>query len=168
MNIAAYWFLVHSSVANLCILTWDRYTAIVLPLKNITFIVVRRAGRMILLAWLIPLLIDIALPLFLGMFVSSSPTLSKVLRLTVGSITSRCSGKWARTHQNRTRETAEIEPSLILCLRFWHIVFSSPYLCWCPYSSRSSQAITAEFCNGVSQEGTLTGALTTGSSPWKT
>ena len=36
----------------------------------------------------------------------------------VGSITSRCSGKWARTHprlfgedQDRTRETAEIEPT---------------------------------------------------------
>ena len=30
-------------------------------------------------------------------------------RSRVGSITSRCSGKWART-QDRTRETAEIEP----------------------------------------------------------
>ena len=29
----------------------------------------------------------------------------------VGSITSRCSGKWAHTHSDRTRETAEIEPT---------------------------------------------------------
>ena len=32
--------------------------------------------------------------------------------LLVGSITSRCSGKWART-QDRTRETAEIEPTYL-------------------------------------------------------
>ena len=44
----------------------------------------------------------------------------KDARFWVGSITSRCSGKWARTHplfsggiKDRTRETAEIEP------RFW-------------------------------------------------
>ena len=38
--------------------------------------------------------------------------------LLVGSITSRCSGKWARTHppmriKDRTRETTEIEPRLL-------------------------------------------------------
>ena len=34
---------------------------------------------------------------------------------SLGSITSRCSGKWARTHppKDRTRETAEIEPSFL-------------------------------------------------------
>ena len=78
--IAAYWFLVHSSVTNLCILTWDRYTAIVHPLRYITSIIMRRPGKIILLAWLIPLLIS--LYLFLGMFADSSPTVSKVLRLT--------------------------------------------------------------------------------------
>ena len=78
--ITAYWFLVHSSVANLCILTWDRYTAIVHPLRYITSIIMRRAGKIILFAWLIPLLISLFL--FLGMFTGSSPTVSKVLRLT--------------------------------------------------------------------------------------
>ena len=81
MNVFAYWFLVHSSVANLCILTWDRYTAIVHPLTYITSIFLRRAGRIILLAWLIPLLVS--LYLFLGMLFSNpASTLSKVLPLT--------------------------------------------------------------------------------------
>ena len=77
---AAYWFLVHSSVANLCVLTWDRYTAIVHPLKYITSITVRRPGRVILFAWAIPLLI--LLYLSLGMYATSSLTVLKVLRLT--------------------------------------------------------------------------------------
>ena len=52
---------------------------------------------------------------------SSSPIPYIYIHLTLGSITSRCSGKWARTHppegalslgriKDRTRETAEIEP----------------------------------------------------------
>ena len=77
---AAYWFLVHSSVANLCILTWDRYTAIVHPFKYITSITVRRPGRVILFAWAIPLLISLYLSL--GMYATSSLTVLKVLRLT--------------------------------------------------------------------------------------
>lgn len=77
---AAYWFLVHSSVANLCILTWDRYTAILHPLRYNTSIILRRPGRIILLAWLIPLLIS--LYLVLGMFAANSDTVLKVLRLT--------------------------------------------------------------------------------------
>ena len=77
---AAYWFLVHSSVANLCILTWDRCAAILHPLRYNTFIILRRPGRVILLAWLIPLLIS--LYLVLGMFAATSDTVLKVLRLT--------------------------------------------------------------------------------------
>ena len=78
--IAAYWFLVHSSVVNLCILTWDRYKAIVHPLNYITSITVRRPGRIILFAWAIPLLISLYLSL--GMYATSSLTVLKVLRLT--------------------------------------------------------------------------------------
>ena len=80
LHMAAYWFLAHSSVANLCILTWDRYQAIVHPLKYITSITATHPGRMILLAWVIPLLIS--LYLVLGMYASNSPTIWKVLRLT--------------------------------------------------------------------------------------
>ena len=57
LDAVLYWFLVHSSVANLCILTWDRYAAILYPLRYNTFIILRRPGRIILLARLIPLLI---------------------------------------------------------------------------------------------------------------
>ena len=78
--VAAYWFLVHSSVANLCILTWDRYEAILHPLRYNTSIILRRPGRIILLAWLIPLLIS--LYLVLGMFAATSDNVLKVLRLT--------------------------------------------------------------------------------------
>ena len=80
LDAVLYWFLVHSSVANLCILTWDRYTAILHPLRYNTSIILRRPGRIILLAWLIPLLIS--LYLVLGMFAANSDTVLKVLRLT--------------------------------------------------------------------------------------
>ena len=80
LDAVLYWFLVHSSVANLCILTWDRYTAILHPLRYNTSIILRRPGRIILLAWLIPLLIS--LYLVLGMFAATSDTGLKVLRLT--------------------------------------------------------------------------------------
>ena len=39
---AFYWFVVHSSVTNLCSSAWDRYTAIVHPLRYITSMTVRR------------------------------------------------------------------------------------------------------------------------------
>ena len=77
---AAYWFFVHSSVANLCILTWDRYEAILHPLRYNNSMILRRPGRIILLAWLIPLLIS--LYLVFGMFAANSDTVLKVLRLT--------------------------------------------------------------------------------------
>ena len=77
---AAYWFFVNSSIANLCILTWNRYTSIVHPFKYISSMTARHPGRVILLAWLIPLMISPSL--VLGMHVTSSPTALKVLRLT--------------------------------------------------------------------------------------
>ena len=80
LDAVLYWFLVHSSVANLCILTWDRYRAILHPLRYNTSIILRRPGRIILLAWLIPLLIS--LYLVLGMFAANSDTVLKVLRQT--------------------------------------------------------------------------------------
>ena len=77
---AFYWFFVHSSVTNLCSLTWNRYTAIVHPLKYITSVSARRPGTVILLAWLIPL--AISLSLVIGMYATNSDTAWKVLRLT--------------------------------------------------------------------------------------
>ena len=56
----------------------DRCAAILHPLRYNTFINLRRPGRVILLAWLIPLLIS--LYLVLGMFPAN--TVLKVLRLT--------------------------------------------------------------------------------------
>ena len=73
-------FVVHSSVANLCILTWDRCEAILHPLRYNNSMILRSPGRIILLAWLIPLLIS--LYLVLGMFAANSVTVLKVLRLT--------------------------------------------------------------------------------------
>ena len=77
---AFHWFFLHSSVANLCVLTWDRYTAIVHPLKYITYMTARRPGRVIMVAWFIPL--AISLYLIIGMYVTDSHTVWKVLRLT--------------------------------------------------------------------------------------
>ena len=80
VHMGAFWFFVHSSVTNLCILTWDRYTAIVHPFKYITSIPARHPKRIILIAWLIPLMIS--LTLVLGMYATSSLTVMKFLRLT--------------------------------------------------------------------------------------
>ena len=77
---AFFWFLLHSSVTNLCTLTWDRYTAIVHPLKYNTSMTVRRPGRVILIAWLIPL--AISLSYFVGLCASASNTVHSILQLT--------------------------------------------------------------------------------------
>ena len=77
---AFFWFFLHSSVANLCTFTRDRYIAIVHPLKYNTSMTVRRPGMVILITWLIPF--AISLSLFVGMYVTNSTTAWKVLRLT--------------------------------------------------------------------------------------
>lgn len=77
---ASFWFFTHSSVTNLCTLTWDRYIAIVHPFKYITCMTARRPGIAIALAWSIPLAISLSLAL--GMYATSSPTAWKILRLT--------------------------------------------------------------------------------------
>ena len=77
---AVHWFFIHSSVTNLCTLTWDRYTAIVHPFKYITCMTARHPGTVISIAWLIPLLISLSL--VLGMYATNSHTAWKILRLT--------------------------------------------------------------------------------------
>ena len=77
---AFYWFFLHSSATNLCVLTWDRYTAIVHPFKYITSMTARRTGIVIFLSWFIPLVIS--LYLILGMYATDSLTAWKILRLT--------------------------------------------------------------------------------------
>ena len=80
LYMAFFWFILHSSVTNLCTLTWDRYIAIVHPLKYNTSMTERRPGMVILIAWLIPF--AISLSLFVGMYATNSRTAWKVLRLT--------------------------------------------------------------------------------------
>ena len=78
--IAFFWFFLHSSVTNLCSLTWDRYIAIVHPFKYNISMTERRPGIVILIAWLIAF--AISLSLFVGMYATTSKTALKVLRLT--------------------------------------------------------------------------------------
>ena len=78
---AFFWFFLHSSVSNLCTLTWDRYVAIVHPLKYNTALTKRRPGLVILTAWLIAF--AISLSLLVGRYVTNPNTVSrKVLQLT--------------------------------------------------------------------------------------
>ena len=77
---AFFWFLLHSSVTNLCSLTWDRYIAIVHPLIYNTSMTERRPGLVILTSWFISF--AISLSLFVGMYATTSKTALKVLRLT--------------------------------------------------------------------------------------
>ena len=74
-----HWFFLHSSVANLCTLTWDRYVAIVYPFKYQSSISVRRPSLLILSAWVICVLISLFL--LVGMYATPSETAHKVLRL---------------------------------------------------------------------------------------
>ena len=78
--IAFFWFFLHSSVTNLCSLTWDRYIAIVHPFRYNNAMTERRPGIVILIAWLIPFVISLSL--LMGMYATTSKTALKVLRLT--------------------------------------------------------------------------------------
>ena len=49
-------FLLAASATNLCLMTLDRYIAIVKPLKYVTFMTTRRVVLLISIAWLAPLL----------------------------------------------------------------------------------------------------------------
>ncbi|XP_078342453.1 trace amine-associated receptor 8b-like [Oculina patagonica] len=80
VHMAFFWFFIHSSVTNLCVLTWDRYIAIVHPFKYNTATTRRRPGMVILITWLVPF--AISLTLFVGMYATESETALKVLRLT--------------------------------------------------------------------------------------
>jgi len=77
---AFFWFFLHSSVTNLCALTWDRYIAIVHPLKYNTSMTERRPGMVVLLAWSIPF--AISLSLLVGNYATTSKTAENVLQLT--------------------------------------------------------------------------------------
>lgn len=77
--VALFWFFLHSSVTNLCTLTWDRYVAIVHPFKYNNSMTKRRPAVVILIAWLIPF--AISLLLLIGMYATTSKTALKVLRL---------------------------------------------------------------------------------------
>ena len=77
---AFFWFFLHSSVTNLCTLTWDRYIAIVHPFRYHNSMTKRRPRIVILTAWLIPL--AIALSLLVGIYATESKTVLKLLRAT--------------------------------------------------------------------------------------
>ena len=77
--VALFWFFLHSSVTNLCALTWDRYIAIVHPFKYNNSMTKRRPAMVILIAWSIPF--AISLSLLVGMYATTSKTALKVLRL---------------------------------------------------------------------------------------
>ncbi|XP_078342795.1 histamine H2 receptor-like [Oculina patagonica] len=79
LYVAFYWFFLHCSVTNLCVLTWDRYIAIVHPLRYNTSITKRRPGMVILTAWLI--LFAISLSLLVGMYATNSNTARNALFL---------------------------------------------------------------------------------------
>ena len=76
---AFFWFFLHSSVTNLCALTWNHYIAIVHPLRYNTSITERRPGMVILVAWLIPFVISLSL--LVGKYATNSDIALKVLQL---------------------------------------------------------------------------------------
>ena len=77
---AFFWFFLHSSVTNLCTLTWDRYIAIVHPLNYNTSMTERRPGMVVSLAWSIPF--AISLTLLVGKYATTSNTAQNIIQLT--------------------------------------------------------------------------------------
>ncbi|XP_078364415.1 adenosine receptor A2a-like [Oculina patagonica] len=77
--VACYWFFLHCSVTNLCLLTWDRYIAIVYPFRYNTSVTKRRPEMVILTARLIPF--AISLTLLVGMYATNSITAQTAFRL---------------------------------------------------------------------------------------
>ena len=82
--VALFWFFLHSSVTNLCLLTQDRYNAIVNPIRYNTSMTERRPGVVILIAWLIPTAISVSL--LVGTYATNSIPALIVLRLTCISV----------------------------------------------------------------------------------
>ena len=78
--IAVFWFFLHSSVINLCTLTWDRYIAIVHPYRYNNSMTKRRPVLVIVIAWLISF--AISLSLLVGIYATESKTVLKILRVT--------------------------------------------------------------------------------------
>ncbi|KAL9988597.1 hypothetical protein ACROYT_G003059 [Oculina patagonica] len=81
---AFFWFLLHSSVTSLCVLTWDRYIAIVHPFKYNTSMTKRRPGMVILAAWLIAF--STLLLLFVETYAVESKTVQKIVRIASVSV----------------------------------------------------------------------------------
>ena len=79
LYVAFFWFFLHSSVANLCTLNWDRYIAIVHPFQYNNSMTKRRPGMVIFIACLIPFVISLSL--LVGMYATTSKTALKVLRI---------------------------------------------------------------------------------------
>ena len=80
VHVAFFWFSLHSSVTNICALTWDRYNAIVHPFRNMASRTEKRTGMVILAAWLIAFVISLSL--LVGMYATESKTVLIVLRIT--------------------------------------------------------------------------------------
>lgn len=65
-------FLGHASAANLCVMTADRYMAITLPLKYITYITPERSIRIITAAWAFPAVVWILYTALIHQFGASA------------------------------------------------------------------------------------------------
>ncbi|XP_078350630.1 octopamine receptor beta-2R-like [Oculina patagonica] len=65
-------FFLHASVANLCAMTTDRYIAIALPLKYITYMTPRRCTQLITAAWIFPAVVWILYTALIVHFAAST------------------------------------------------------------------------------------------------
>ena len=65
-------FLLHASVTNLCAMTTDRYIAIAVPLKYITFMTPKRCIRLITAAWIFPAVVWILYTALIVHFTAST------------------------------------------------------------------------------------------------
>ena len=80
VQMAFFWFFLHSSVTNLCTLTWDRYNAIAHPFKYSNSMTKRRPRMVILIVWLVPLVISLFL--LVGLYTTDSETVLIIFRVT--------------------------------------------------------------------------------------
>ena len=81
-------YFAYTSLTNLCVMTADRYVAIVMPFKYVSIMTSRRVASMVILGWLFPAVFYFLIAIILKQVVSEEIMITfKILRVFVFQLT---------------------------------------------------------------------------------